>query len=195
MFFIISKKLRRQVLLVLLLFILAVELPIITAGYLTQPEPGDVIIVLGAKLIDSKPSTMLRLRLEEGLRLYRLGYAPTFIVSGARGKDEEITEASAMKQYLINHGVEEEHIFIEDQSFNTYQNLVYSQKIMKQQGLNKAIIVSNSSHIRRALVLAHNLQMNATASAAPMADNLYLSTKQYLREGAAMASILFLPLR
>ena len=193
MFFIISNKLRRRLLFVLLLVILAVELPIITAGFLTQPEAGDVIIILGAKLIGSEPSTMLRLRLDEGLRLYRFGYAPAFIVSGAQGKDEDISEASAMKQYLINQGVEEKHILIEDQSFSTYQNLVNSQKIMNQQGMKKAIIVSNSSHIRRALLIAHNLQMNATASAAPMADNLYLTTKQYLREGAAMASILFLP--
>lgn len=193
MFFIISKKLRRQLLFVILLVILAVELPIITAGFLTQPQSGDVIIILGAKLIGSEPSTMLRLRLEEGLRLYQLGYAPVFIVSGAQGKDEDISEARAMKQYLINHGVEEERILIEDQSFNTYQNLVNSQKIMNQQGMKKSIIVSNSSHIRRALLIAHNLQMNATASAAPMADNAYLTTKQYLREGAAMAYILFLP--
>ena len=193
MFFIISKKLRRQLLFVILLVILAVELPIITAGFLTQPQSGDVIIILGAKLIGSEPSTMLRLRLEEGLRLYRLGYAPAFIVSGAQGKDEEISEARAMKQYLINQGVEEERILIEDQSFNTYQNLVNSQKIMNQQGMKKSIIVSNSSHIRRALLIAHNLQMNATDSAAPMADNEYLTTKQYLREGAAMAYILFLP--
>ena len=173
--------------------VLAVEVPIIAVGQLTQPKPGDVIIVLGAKLVGSEPSTMLRLRLNEALRLYQASYAPSIIVSGARGKDEDISEAAGMFNYLVTNGVDPGHIIIEDQSFNTYQNLQYSQIIMKQQGFQKAIIVSNSSHIRRALVLASNLNLPATGSAAPMADNAYLTTKQYLREGAAMLSLLLLP--
>lgn len=177
----------------LLLLFLAVELPIIAAGQMTKPEPSDVIIVLGAKLIDSKPSTMLRLRLDEAIRLFKADYAPTIIVSGAKGRDEEISEASAMKNYLIDQGIDPRQILIEDQSYNTYQNLIYSQAIMKQHGMENAIIVSNASHIRRSLVLASNLKLHATGSAAPMTDNLYLTVKQYLREGAAMVSVLLLP--
>ena len=193
MFVILRNRLRRYVLLLLLLLFSVVELPIIATGQLTKPEPGDVIIVLGAKLIDSKPSTMLRLRLDEAARLYRAGYAPTLIVSGAKGSDEEISEASAMKSYLIQQNINPEHILVEDQSFTTYQNLNYSHAIMKQHGMEKAIIVSNSSHIRRSLVLASNLKIHATGSAAPMADNIYLTVKQYLREGAAMVSVLLAP--
>ena len=62
---------------------------------------------------------------------------------------------------------------------------------MKQAGLTKAIIVSNSSHIRRSLVLAHNIGMNASGAPAPMADNTYLTAKQYIREGVAMLSLAF----
>ena len=178
---------------VLMLLFLAVELPIIAAGQLTKPEPGDVIIVLGTKLNGSAPSKMLRVRLDEATRLYRQGYAPAFIVSGAKGHDEEISEASAMKTYLVQQGIDPGQILIEDQSFNTYQNLLYSQAIMNKHSMKKAIIVSNASHIRRSLVLASNLRIDATGSAAPMADNLYLTVKQYLREGAAMVSILLLP--
>lgn len=193
MLLISRNRLRRYLLMLLLLLFLAVELPIIAAGQMTKPEPSDVIIVLGAKLIDSKPSTMLRLRLDEAIRLFKADYAPTIIVSGAKGRDEEISEASAMKNYLIDQGIDPRQILIEDQSYNTYQNLIYSQAIMKQHGMENAIIVSNASHIRRSLVLASNLKLHATGSAAPMTDNLYLTVKQYLREGAAMVSVLLLP--
>lgn len=192
MFAITLRKVRRYILALTLLLFLAIEIPIIATGQLTQPEHGDVIIVLGAKLIGTEPSTMLRLRLDETIRLHQAGYAPFIIVSGARGQDEEMSEAVAMCDYLIRQGIAKEQILLEDKSFNTYQNLVNSYAIMKQTGLSKAIIVSNASHIRRSLVLAHNIGMNASGAPAPMANNTYLTAKQYVREGVAMLSLAFI---
>jgi len=181
-----AKRWRKYILFLTLLVFLAVEIPIIAAGMLSEPVPSDVIIVLGAKLIGHEPSTMLRLRLDEAAKLFRQGYAPTIIVSGAQGKDEAMTEASAMRDYLVSQGLPSERIITEDASFNTYQNLVNSRAIMQEKGLNRAIIVSSASHIRRSLALAKQLEMDVSGAPAPMAENLYLTTKQYLREGAAM---------
>lgn len=185
-----SKKLQRYILFIVLIITLAIEIPIIAVGHLTQPSASDTIIILGAKLIGQDPSLMLSLRLDEGIKLYREGYAKRIIVSGAQGKDEAISEASSMKNYLVNHGIPSEHIFVEDNSFNTMQNLANSHKIMQENNLKTAIIVSNASHIRRSLILAQNLGISATGSPAPMPDNLYLTTKQYVREGAAIAVLL-----
>ncbi|GMB00308.1 YdcF family protein [Pelosinus sp. IPA-1] len=185
-----SKKLQRYILFIVLIITLSIEIPIIAVGYLTQPSASDTIIILGAKLIGQDPSLMLSLRLDEGIKLYREGYAKRIIVSGAQGKDEAISEASSMKNYLVNHGIPSEHIFVEDQSFNTMQNLANSHKIMQENNLKTAIIVSNASHIRRSLILAQNQGISATGAPAPMADNLYLTTKQYIREGAAIAVLL-----
>lgn len=188
----LSQKLRRALLLLVVIIIVAVEIPIIAVGHLTKPVPSDTIIVLGAKLIGDQPSTMLRLRLDEAVNLYRQGLAPTFIVSGAQGADEIASEASIMRNYLIAQGIPPEKIYIEDKSHNTYQNLLNSKAIMQEHGLQRAIIVSNASHIRRSLVLAQQLGMEASGSPAPMADNAYLTAKQYAREGAAMLSLLVL---
>ncbi|MBP2661595.1 MAG: hypothetical protein H6Q69_4627 [Firmicutes bacterium] len=185
------KKLRNYMLYIVLLLILVIEIPIIVVGYLTQPVKSDTIIVLGAKILGQDPSLMLRLRLDEAIKLYEAGYAPTIIVSGAQGPDESISEAASMKAYLLNHGIPAERILLEDQSFNTYQNLANSHKIMQVNSLRTAVIVSNASHIRRSLLLAQNLGIQATGSPAPMASNPYLTTKQYVREGAAVA-VLFL---
>ncbi|AIF51112.1 YdcF family protein [Pelosinus sp. UFO1] len=185
-----SKKLQRYILFIVLIITLSIEIPIIAVGYLTQPSASDTIIILGAKLIGQDPSLMLSLRLDEGIKLYREGYAKRIIVSGAQGKDEAISEASSMKNYLVNHGIPSEHIFVEDQSFNTMQNLANSHKIMQENNLKTAIIVSNASHIRRSLILAQNQGISATGAPAPMADNFYLTTKQYVREGAAIAVLL-----
>lgn len=182
---------RKYLLILFLLVFAAVEMPIIVTGQIAKPVPADTIIVLGAKLIGREPSAILRLRLEEALRLYAENYAPAIIVSGGKGWDEEISEAAAMKAFLVSRGVPAASVYIEEQSKNTFQNLSYSQAIMQKNCQSSAIIVSNASHIRRALALASQLGMNATGSAAPMADNLYLTTKQYVREGAAMVTMLF----
>lgn len=184
---------RRYILVLCLIIFTAVELPIMMIGLTTTPTASDAIIVLGAKLIGNSPSTMLRLRLEEALRLHQAGYAPMIIVSGAQGADENTSEASAMRSYLIAHGIDSQSIIIEDQSYSTYQNLANCHTLMQNYGFNSAIIVSNASHMRRALKLAHDLGIKASGSAAPMANNPYLTTKQYLREGAAMLALLVIP--
>ncbi len=184
------KKLRNYMLSITLLLILVIEIPIIVVGYLTQPVKSDTIIVLGAKILGQDPSLMLRLRLDEAIKLYEAGYAPIIIVSGAQGPDESISEAASMKTYLIDHGIPADRILLEDQSFNTYQNLSNSHKLMQVNSLRTAVIVSNASHIRRSLLLAQNLGIQATGSPAPMPSNPYLTTKQYVREGAAIAVLL-----
>ena len=180
---------KKYILALLLAVFLVVEIPIIAVGELSKPAPADVIIILGARLIGAEPSTMLRLRLDDAIRLYHQGYAPNIIVSGAKGKDETVAEAFAMRDYLLKKDIPGKRIFTETASYNTYQNLANSQAIMNQHGYKKALIVSNASHICRALVLAKLLHLSASADPAPMPDNLYLTTKQYLREGAAMLSL------
>ncbi|MDU4962053.1 MAG: YdcF family protein [Sporomusaceae bacterium] len=184
---------KRSCLLILLLLAIAtIEIPIIAVGQTAMPQPADTIIVLGARLSGREPGAMLRLRLEEAARLYAAGYAPVIIVSGGLGSDEEISEAAAMKKFLVDRGIPAAAIYPEDQSRNTFQNLAFSQRIMREHQLATAIIVSNASHIRRALVLAAQLGLPATGAAAPMADSLYLTAKQYAREGAAVAALLFI---
>jgi uncharacterized SAM-binding protein YcdF (DUF218 family) len=187
-----NERLRKYMLFLTLLVFLLVEIPIIAVGQLAEPSPSDVIIVLGAKLIGHEPSAVLRLRLDEAVKLYHQGYAPLIIASGAKGKDEQLSEAVAMRDYLQTQGIPPERIIVEDKSFNTLQNLLNSRDIMQQQGLRRALIVSSSSHIPRALVLAKQLDMDVSGAPAPMPNNPYLTIKQYLREGAAMLSLAFL---
>lgn len=182
---------RASVLFALLFIFLAVEMPVVAVGQLAKPAPADVMIVLGSRVIGGEPGPMLRLRLEEALRLYAQGLAPVIIVSGARGADEEVAEAFAMREYLVKHGVPGERILTEDASYSTYQNLANSQALMASHGYRTALIVSNASHIHRSLVLARELGLEAVAGPAPMPDSLYLRVRQYLREGAAMIALTF----
>lgn len=183
---------RKNVLVVLFALFLIIELPIVATGQLAKPQPADAIIVLGAKVIGREPSTMLRLRLDEAVKLYRQGYAPFIIVSGGRGPDEEISEAEAMAAYLAAHGIPADRILSEPASHTTLENLVNSRAIMENRGLATAIIVSNASHLHRSLILARYLGMEVSAAPAPMVG-VYLTAKQYLREAAAMVVTVVAP--
>ena len=52
------------------------------------------------------------------------------IVSGGQGSDEAISEAEAMRRYLVEQGIRNEEIIMEDKSTNTEENLVFSMKKM-----------------------------------------------------------------
>lgn len=74
-------------------------------GARARPSASDCAIVLGCGLYGTAPSPFLMARLDEGARLYREGYANRIIVSGGKGPGEDITEADAMKDYLVERGV------------------------------------------------------------------------------------------
>lgn len=119
---------------------------------------ADVGIVLGASMWGDAPSPGLKERLEEARLLYESGQVPRLIVSG--GLDDpsfRYTEAEGMQRYLIQHGIPEEHILLENEATSTYENLLLSQQIMKDHGYRTAIIVTHTYHGPRAMEIARAL--------------------------------------
>ncbi|MGF7047531.1 uncharacterized SAM-binding protein YcdF (DUF218 family) [Paenibacillus sp. DS2015] len=121
--------------------------------------PVDVAIILGAALWGDVPSPGLRERLEEGLRLYHEGKFKNFIVTGGLDRpDMRYTEAQGMTQYLLDHGVPEEAIILENEATDTWENLLFSQQLMDKQGWTSAVIITHTYHGMRSLEIAKYLQ-------------------------------------
>lgn len=114
------------------------------------------LIVLGAGLRGEHPSLLLACRLEAALRVSLSQTPPPLVVvSGGQGRDETISEASAMQAYLIEHGMPESTILQEDRSTSTRQNLQYSKKLIDSRLPHcSGIIVTNDFHALRAAILA-----------------------------------------
>ena len=70
-----------------------------------------------------------------------------------------------MKQYLMEHGIEEDRIFEEDRSVNTTQNLQYSAKYLDLKK-DRVVIVTNNFHMYRALKIAEKQGYQASGLAA-----------------------------
>ena len=125
------------------------------------PHKADVAIVLGAAVWGDQPSPGLRERLDKSFWLYLEGYVPKILVSGGLGSGKPISEADAMKQYLLEKGVPNEAILSEDQSHDTFQNLTNSKRIMEQHQLQSALIVSHEFHLARAMDIAKTIGLHA----------------------------------
>ncbi|MGG0655245.1 YdcF family protein [Rummeliibacillus pycnus] len=117
------------------------------------------VIVLGAKVKKGAiPSKALAFRLDAALT-YAKQYPYVYIVvSGGQGFDEDATEASVMKQYLIDRGFPVSQIIVEDKSTSTYENLLNTKKIIGED-LKGLTIVSSDYHLARAKMLAEELQI------------------------------------
>ncbi len=116
-------------------------------------ENADYLVVLGAQMFDYGPSDTLRRRLDTAVEYLEDNPDTWVIVSGGRGPNESMTEAQGMYDYLVSRGVGNERIRKEDASGNTYENLLYSGRLLDKEN-DRIVVVSNNFHIYRALGIA-----------------------------------------
>lgn len=119
---------------------------------------GDVIVVLGADIHDEAedlsgkgvPGRDSMERLVTAARLEKRLKIPV-IVSGGAVFPGSRPEAPAMKRILVDLGVPADRVIIEDRSRDTAENARYSQEICVRHGYRKAVLLTSSYHMKRAL--------------------------------------------
>ena len=143
---------------------------IIYNGHHYDKDRPDYLMVLGAGLRGSKISTSLLYRLETAVEYNKLYPDVKIIVSGGQGPDEDITEASAMKAYLIEHGIDEGLIITEDKSTNTYENFFFTKQLLEDETGKEDFtitVISNNFHMYRAKYLGEQLGIRCLGYPAP----------------------------
>lgn len=123
----------------------------------------DYVIILGSKIRENGTLTpILQARVDKAIEFAKeqkekANRRIVFVPSGGKGEDEIIAEAEAMKNYLIEKGINPEDIIVEDESKNTYQNLKFSkQKIDENNKDGKIIFSTTNYHVFRSGVIANN---------------------------------------
>lgn len=154
-------------------------------------ESSDYIIVLGAGIHGERLSKTLKGRVEKVVNhINNIDYDNYIILSGGQGEGEDISEALAMERYLLDHGIDENKIILEDKSTNTKENLEFSKKIIEDRE-NKKIeelkinIVTTDFHAFRSNMLSKsfgykNVKLTTSLS------NPFLMPIQYTREALAI---------
>ncbi len=161
-------------------------------------DNSDYILILGAGLVNGKnPSLVLKGRLDAALEsINDYGNTSYIVVSGGQGNDEKISEAEAMKNYLINHGIEEERIIMEDKSTSTNENFKFSKEKIEEHSkkdideLNIKIITTDFHSFRSSILAKNAGYKNITSYSSP--TKWYMAPVLYLREAFALIkSIIF----
>lgn len=142
------------VFIVLWMIFFAVEILILCGMVSVVPKNLKYIIILGAQIRGEKVTEALKRRLDRGIRYLKENPDTMVIVSGGRGKGEDITEAEAMAAYLQEYGIDGDRIYQEMKSTSTYENLRKSLAYIDDERWDKIGIVTNNFHIYRSMKLA-----------------------------------------
>lgn len=89
-------------------------------------------------------------RTDEAIKLYKAGWAPLLIFSGAAADLTGPSNALAMKRYAIENGVPESAIIIEEFSQTTAENAVNTSIFIKKRDLKRVVLVTSAYHQKRA---------------------------------------------
>lgn len=147
----------------------------------------DYIIVLGCGLRNGlTPTKLLQDRLNKAIKIYHASWSPSKIIcSGGQGIDEKISEALAMKNYLMSKDIPEHDILLEDQSTNTFENLANSQTIIQErQGRMLTCVVTSNYHVFRSMIYSERLNFPITAIGSQVA--FYYWPSAMIREYVAI---------
>lgn len=126
----------------LLLVIYQQKVPhLILGNYLS---PSDTLTKADAIVVVSGDDD----RIKQGIDLYKKGYAPRIILSGA-AREGFISNALVMHIEASRAGVPNEAVIIEEKAYNTYENALYTKEIVLSEGMNNLILVSSPYHQRR----------------------------------------------
>ncbi len=153
----------------LLLAIISTAFNISVYGNESDRIKADTAIVLGAAVWGKEPSPVFRERINHAVNLYQNSDIRNIIFTGGVGESNEPSEAVVGKRYAIERGVKETDIFVETESKTTRQNLINARKVAIENKLieNKFLIVSDPLHLKRAVLMAQDLRIDAYPAATP----------------------------
>lgn len=157
----------------------------------------DYIIVLGSGLMSGNRVTpLLAGRIDRALKVYRRQAdkkksPPMLIMSGGQGGDEQIAEGEAMKQYALEQGIPEDHILVEDQSENTYENMLFSRQLIESREADmkhlRILFSTSNYHVFRAGIYARKAGLKAQGIGAK--TKFYFWYNALLREYVAILAM------
>ena len=155
-----------------------------------QGDP-QAMVVLGCRVMpEGHPSILLQDRLDAALDYWEAHPEVTVVVSGGQGSNEPTSEARCMADYLMDSGVPEDQILLEDRSHNTKENLLYSRELLAAEGIQvehaDVLVVSNGFHLTRTRMLAERFGYGEVSTLAAPTTHIPSRIQMYIREPLAL---------
>jgi uncharacterized SAM-binding protein YcdF (DUF218 family) len=163
------------IILISILWVIYIQWMVQRTPHSPLPASADVGIVLGASLRKDIPSPGLQERLNLAAKLYAEGRFKTIIVSGGLDHNgSKLTEAEGMRNDLVKQGIPLTRILLEPEATSTYENLLYSKRIMDKQGLVSSIIMTHDFHGARSQDIAKTIGMRQFTVATTGSEVLFM---------------------
>ena len=153
-----------------LVIFIGIESIIIYNGHHYDTEKPDYLVVLGAGLRGNSISASLLYRLETALDFHEMYPDVKIVVSGGQGEGENMAEALAMRNFLVDNGVSPSLIIMENKSTDTYENFLYTKEVLEEETGKEGFtitIISNNFHMYRAKFLAKEVGFSTYGYPAP----------------------------
>ncbi len=155
----------------------------INCGGAEEPE-SPYVIVLGAGVNGSVPSSSLRERLVATKAYLEAHPQAIAILSGGQGSNENLSEALCMYRWLTEQGIEPSRLRMEDRATSTEENIRFSLDLIEAETGSRpdtAAVISSEYHLARASLLAKNEGLTMLGVPAETYDKLYFCN-MFLRE-------------
>lgn len=140
-------------------------------------------LVLGALVNHSgDPSDFLQDRLDVAIELYKAKKIKKILLSGDHGQ-HDYDEVNTMKNYILNHGIDTQDVFLDHAGFDTYNSMVRAKEIFQ---VDDVIVITQKFHLSRAIYLARHEGLKAYGV---IADRREYSSMDYLKTRELLANI------
>lgn len=151
----------------LFLWFLIHTIYIIVDGTKDEGQSAAIAVILGTTVnTDGTLSERLEKRMECGLKLYQDRRVKKIIVSGGLGK-EGFLEGDKMKEYLVNKGVPDSLVIVDNKGNNTTATVENTLRLKDSLKYDSLIVVSQYFHVTRTKMLFRKNGFENTSSASP----------------------------
>jgi len=148
------------------------------------PQAADAVVVFAGGVGESgRAGGGVQERIGKAVALYHEGVAPKLIISS--GFVFTLREAEVMRAIAIDNGVPAGAILVEERAANTYQNVVFTRRILVENNWRRIALVSSPYHMRRALLTWRKVAPEVEVVATPPAASQFYAHER----GASLEQI------
>ena len=125
---------------------------VIAGSFINTSEKTDYAIVLGLALENGQPTEPLLLRLETGRKYLDQYPNATLVLTGGNADASGKTEAQSMRELLIEKGVPDAKMILEDNATSTKENFRNVAEMIDPSA--PVVFISSNYHMDRAVMIA-----------------------------------------
>jgi uncharacterized SAM-binding protein YcdF (DUF218 family) len=140
----------------------------------TRPTRAEAIVVLAAGAMHPDPvrrrdelTANSLIRCVHAAEVYHQGPPLPVLVTGGIVDPRTIgrPDGDLMREFLVGHGVRPDDVIVENGSRSTYENAVETRKLLEERGIREVVLVTDASHMRRAVRCFRKQGIHVTPSA------------------------------